>query len=145
MEDTKSRVKQSSSVGRVYKHFKDGTFGLVSAALETLHVAENNKRTRELLEWLKSEAIQYIPVVGKYGIKEKSVFLMDVEPDLVKDIAVHYDQDSYIWGEKGAWVMVKTATGKIDSDGTKFLVSSVIDEKDFYSEVKGRKFKLAEE
>jgi len=145
MQNTDNRTKQSSSVGQVFKHFKNGSFGIVSASRENLHVAENNKRTRELLSLLKSEVIQYIPVVGKYGIKENSMFLMDVEPELVKAIAERYDQYSYIWGEKGAWAEVITATGNIEQDGTKFLVSSVVNEEDFYSKVKGRKFKLAEE
>ena len=98
-----------------------------------------------MMDLLKAEHVAYVPIVGQYGVSEKSIFLMDIEPDEVERIAKKYEQETYIWGERGAWVMVNTDTGAIEMDGTKFLVTSVADEEDYYSKVKGRKFKLAEE
>ena len=139
---TGNRKKESFSIARVYDHFKNNSFGILSAYLAHLPKEVNIGRNIHLFEMLKSYGIAYVPIKGVYGLPEKSVFLPGVEPDVVKDLAKAFDQESYVWGEKGTWMLVMTATDVIDRYGTDFRVTSAEKAEDYYSEYKGRKFQL---
>lgn len=137
------RLMMASSLGRIYQHFNTGEFGIVSAFLSNLEEAENNQRNRELFDTLKGMGIGYVPIIGVYGAFERSVFLPQVEEEVVHELAAQFEQESYIWGEKGAWVMLDTNTGDILMEGNDFLASALDNEENYYSELDHRRFKFA--
>ena len=137
------RLVTAASLGRIYQHFTTGEFGIVSAYLSNLPEGENRQRNRELFEMLKEMGIGYVPIIGKYGAFEHSVFLPQVSEDVVHDLAAQFEQESYIWGEKGAWVMLDTSTGDILMEGDEFVASTLDNEEDYYSELDNRRFKFA--
>lgn len=60
---------------------------------------ENQKRYEQLKGELKVGKYPYLKVNGKYGSKERSFIIYNTSREVIEDIAMRYDQESYIFGE----------------------------------------------
>ena len=91
-----------TSLSRVYRHFKEGEFGIVSAFRKELPDEENMARQFNLGQDIRRLRLGFIPVLGKWsGDNERALFVPQISKKQVLALGARYDQDSVIHGEKG--------------------------------------------
>ena len=61
--------------------------------------AENNKRIKQLKQYLKEMNIQYIPIEGSYGSIEHSFLLINLALSDAEFLAKKFEQESFFYGK----------------------------------------------
>ena len=82
------------------KYANIGSFALVSPQNpdgEQLTASENKKLYNDFIKTLKQAHIKFVPVAGKYGIRENTVCLFNVKCDTVAQYAGQYNQESFFY------------------------------------------------
>ena len=84
--------------GKKYNNI--GSFALISAQNpdgKQLTASENKKLYNDFIKTLKQAHIKFVPVDGKYGIRENSVCLFNVKCETVAEYAGQYNQESFFY------------------------------------------------
>lgn len=157
----------AAGLSRVLDHMWKGSFGILSAALvkdkEGNRVSddENYIRNGKLKNVLKKLGHGWIDFSGGYmyqekdapdfPVKEDSLFLPDISESDLRALASKFDQESYIFGDKGYWKLQATDSEAIWGEGLIEDMFETFKEKEvgkdypFMSQMgtdKGRQFRL---
>jgi len=132
------------SLSRIYKHFKDEMFGIVTAWKDGETKKENLESMYKLRGDINNMGHGYgIPTVGSWkGKIERSLFIPGISQSDIQELSAKYNQDAYIHGSDGYWVLYDSSGNKLD-EGTEFKISSIDDETENYTIWRNRKFQLA--
>ena len=108
---------------------------------------QNKVMYKELLSILKSKGKKYIKQLGKYGIEEKSVIVVDITLREVMNISKDnkWKQESFIWFKKDGKKMKSymIGDGNIIKSSNFDSSKSVEALKDFFSTISNRKYSMA--
>lgn len=118
------RRVHAAGLSRVLEHMWKGPFGIVSAA----RAEEDDKdRTSQLKNLLKQKGQGFIDLQGGYlyekdgkpkvPVQEASVFLPNISEAEIRELAVQFEQESYIFGEGGNWFLKETKSGAVWAEG----------------------------
>ena len=132
------------SLSRIYKHFKDGMFGIVTAWKDGKTKKENLESMYKLRGNINNMGYGYgIPTIGSWkGKIERSIFIPGISQADIQELAAKYNQDAYLHGSDAYWVCYDVSGNKLH-EGTEFKVSSIDDETENYTIRRNRKFQLA--
>lgn len=131
------------------------TIGILSAenpGPRRLSSEENNKRTEMLKKRLRTMGLGFVqPDFGMYGDKENSLIVQNIyKKDLIK-LSNAFGQESCIFGSKQKdsegvyvkWEYIENGVTQGEQTVyTNLAGSDVQSSEDFYTQVKGRKFKI---
>lgn len=134
------------SLGRIYKHFTDTGFAMLSADKWNLSDEENDERYEQLKADVKAAGYGYVPVLGKYTYQddeggkkvasEDSLFIPDkpreegADPldDVLRELGIKWDQETVLIGHPGGHVeLIDPTTGDVDMSFDAFDVKDVAD------------------
>jgi len=129
-DNSKKRSLLESSLGRIYQHTKENTFGTITANRGELSSTENAARNAQLSSEIRAAGFGFIPVTGVYTenkgeaterkVEEKSFFVISAKNDGGK-LKGHllkwgkkYNQDSILYkdGDSEEAVLIGTTSGK---------------------------------
>jgi len=158
MPEIRKKVYSEQKLGRIYRHFAERNFGIMSAFRGGKAEKENMDRQWSLAQDLRKEGFGYIPIVGKWtGIAERALFIPNISTDAMLKLGKKYEQDAVIWGSKGKANLIDPRKETTIMAFDKFNILDVDKEFDDYSAlrfVKGkedgkkvpvRPFRLTEE
>lgn len=113
----------AAGLSRVLEHMWKGPFGIISASRGR---DDDAVRTKELKNLLKQRGYGFIDLQGGYlyedegqpkvPVREDSVFLPNISEPELQGLASQFNQESYIFGDKGRWSL-KTQAGEILTEG----------------------------
>jgi hypothetical protein len=127
--------KTSAGLFRIYSHIKSGSFALIGAFKGSGKTPENYRRSallaKRIREVLPKEQSGYLPVTGHWKSDtsgemsiEPSYFIPNISFDQAKNLAKEFEQESFIWGDKGDWFFYDTITLK--STGGAKIYNSIL-------------------
>ncbi len=113
-------------LSRLLQHMEN-PFGIVSAHVGTnTATAEgrhlNNQKQEELKVFLRAEGIVFIPLLGGWKdtvlhkiIPEDSLFLTNANKEFVAELAKRFNQQAYIYGDKGQYTIFNSQNQELQS------------------------------
>jgi len=114
----------TAGLSRVLDHMWKGPFGIVSAARGG---DDDKSRTGKLKNFLKERGYGFIDLQGGYlyeeegqpkvPVKEASVFIPNISETELQRFAQTFEQESYIFGDRGTWSLKETASGSVWASG----------------------------
>jgi len=126
-----------TSLQRIFYHFTNNEFGIVSAFKSEYTWEENLERNYQLSKDIRKLGYGFIPIIGRWEkIPEYSFFIPKITKDEIIELAKKYDQNYCIWGELNKWYLINAKTGEIEYTGQKFRVLKIDEEFDNYSALK---------
>lgn len=126
MLNFKDFVLNETSIQRFIKKIteKDNNFTILSASKSDLSVQENNKRTKELEDYLKkmreTKKISWIKTTGNYFGIEKSIIIFNISKTDAMKIGEKYKQDSIVWKDNNGiseYVTTAHTSKEFDNNG----------------------------
>lgn len=136
-------------------HIKNG-YAIVSACRDENSAEQNNAKTKELRDWIKTSGFSFKPVFGGFienkgtpkekEVHEKSFVIYNFKQDgkvakpnelltFAMKVCKRYNQDSILYSEKGDKPRYYTKTGHIDSSfGKKFILNDK--EQEYFTDMK---------
>ena len=111
---------EAAGLSRQVQHLKDEVFGIVSASRFNLTPEQNEQRTQELRQKIRSIPLGFLPALGVWegGGEEDGLLIPGIKEADLQKLAAFYQQDSYIYGENGHFKIVKTTDGTILDEGS---------------------------
>ena len=139
------RMITAVSLSRIYQQVEEGeNFALLSAFVSNVDKKDNLEKQWELMEDVRDLGYGYVPVEGFWmGTSENSVFIYGMTFDEAMELSQRYNQFSFIHGSRGVWGEFST-DGELMQVGEEFHALKLDEEAMAYSQLKGRKFVLAE-
>lgn len=127
-------ISESMRLSRILAHFRTRPFGIISAFKADKSDEKNLEQQYKLTQDIRRLGYGYIPIVGKWAkIPERSLFIPNISKDEIVELAKRYDQEAYLWGEKGKWAVYDTKTDEVYGSGTRFRVIDIDNAFDNYS------------
>jgi len=146
------RAKNASGLSRIFNHFQNGSFALVGAFKGVEKSQDNLRRAAFLGKDIRDLNYGFTPVRGVWKstdseavYDEPSYYIPNCSFEHAEQLAKKYEQEAFIWGEKGEWFLYKTGDTKAITGGTSFNANFDKDVAEAYSEYKAKGFKLSSE
>lgn len=100
---------QEASLSRVYQHFKEGVFGLMSAFRPNYSEEENMARQFTLGQDVRRLGLGFFPVLGKWqGVSERGMFIPSISQQQILALGDRYQQEAVLHGAKGVAQLMST-------------------------------------
>jgi hypothetical protein len=129
--------------------------GIVTAEnpmAQELSSEENNKLNNQIKQYLKDLSLGYQQIKGKYGNLEHPFLIQNISKENIINLGRKYNQESIVYGEKQEYkdrvyfkweIITLFPTPNVEETTYSNISGTEVDkEDDFYSIIKGRKFKL---
>ena len=143
------KVIFSFNLTRLWKHYREGSFGIVSAYLYNLPKKENEKRSKDLKAQVRKMGYGYKEIRGVWkgdsGLTfEYPLFIPNIKPNEIKSLSKEFEQDAVLYSDTSEEVILWDT--KHDKKIMTFEKIEVGGEEawESYSELKGRKFRYSE-
>ncbi len=139
----------SFNLQRLWKHYKEGKFGIVSAYLYSLPKKQNEERSKKLKEQVRKLGYGYKEIRGIWkgdeGLTfEYPLFIPNISVQDIKTLGKDFEQDAVIYSDTPEKVVLYDI--KADKEIITFEKIEIGGQEawESYSELKGRKFRYSE-
>ncbi len=123
MPDQMKKLFFTPSMWRVLAYFRDGAFGVTSAFRPEASKADNLKSQLELGLKIEDLGHTYLAQVGAWnGIRERCLFIPEIEKDKVRALAQEFMQEAYLWGSNGRWHCHDSMDDRVLAEGNEVMI-----------------------
>ncbi len=134
------RLFFAAGLPRIIDHFKNGTMALISAFKSGRPLEENLENQWKLAQRVREMGLGYTPVIGRWGGEnERTLLIPNITKEQAKQLAKEFNQDAYLWAEKGRWCVWLTNNDELYATGTTLHLIRADEEFMNYTETKKKR------
>lgn len=128
------------SLRRVANTFQADKFGIVSACKPDISKRENFELLYEMLLCVKHAHYRAFAHLGFWVyLPKRCLFVPRIEREKVREFAGYFEQEAYIWGERGHWVCFDVGSDKLLTEGETLQIIGPDEDFLMYSRIEAKR------